>query len=41
MRDTVIAQGMVAATDLELFTLVDDPKDAVAIVTDALGAVTQ
>lgn len=34
LRSTVLAEGTISATDLDLFTVTDDPAEAVAIVQD-------
>jgi uncharacterized protein (TIGR00730 family) len=35
LRRTVLANGKVSATDLEMFTLTDDPEEAVAVMVQA------
>lgn len=34
LRDSVLAEGKISATDLELFRLTDDPAEAVRLVTE-------
>jgi uncharacterized protein (TIGR00730 family) len=35
INDTLVAQGKVAAADMQLFRIVDDPEEVVQIITDA------